>query len=161
MRNVCATVVLVLLIGMCAGVSAQTNPCTVAPPTGVVMNPTGLLATLPEQTTLEADGLPRVTDYQLAYFDATNPTGTPLLLPVTIQKTSFVLQTGSTNCYKLAGALPTLTTPIAGALVAGLKARRAARTGVDAAESAYTISVDSFGTAPSALAAPGRVLISQ
>lgn len=144
-----------LLLVMASTVRAQ-DPCATTP-TGTVVNPSSLYATLPEQTVNEVDGLPRVTDYQVAYFAPGNTTS-PLVLPVTIPKTAFVAVAGFPTCYKtpLAPTMPSLVGP----LVAGLKARRAARAGVDAGESPYAIS-NPFGTAPDALAAPGRVVVGQ
>jgi hypothetical protein len=138
-----------------ATTAAQANPCTAAPVTS--LNPTTLFAQLPDQNVNEADGQPRVTDYQFAYF--TSPVATvPILPAVTVAKSAFTLVAGTQDCYR--AALPATLPTVLGTAVGGLKTHRAARTGLPEAESAFTIS-NPFGTAPSVLAAPGRVVISQ
>lgn len=145
---------------------AQTNPCTTATTGTEMFSSTAtmnLYTELPEHTVNEADGLPRVTDYQLAYFLPTTgttapATATPVVPAVTVAKTALTPVAGAANCYtmQIQPVLWTGTWP----LVAGLKARRAARTGVEGAESAYALS-NPFATAPAALATPGQLRIRQ
>lgn len=135
--------------------SAQTDPCTATSGTATVLNPTKLVANLPEQTTMEVDGVtPRVTDYQLAYFatGAAPATATPVAGPVVVAKSAWTLVTGTTDCYT--APLP-IAAPTTAAAVGALKARRAATASVPAGESNWSVISNPFGSAPTALAAPG------
>lgn len=150
---------------LAAVMTTQTNPCASSTTTEMLApnTPATIYAELPEHNTNEADGLPRITDYQLAYFAATtsttaSATATPVIAPVTIPKTSLTPVSGAANCYS-AQITPVVWTG-SWPLVAGLKARRAARSGVNAAESDYRLS-NPFAMVPAALATPGQLLIRQ
>lgn len=150
-RTTILTLLLVLLPVLAA---AQSNPCT-TPVTQLVLNPSKTVANLPEHTTNELDGSPRVTDYQVAYFTlgADPATAKPILGPFTVAKTAWTLVAGTTDCYE--SAIPG-TVPVGGtATVAAIKARRAATATVPAAESPWSSVSNPFGTAPTALVAPG------
>ena len=144
----------------CAVSAHAQNPCTAAAPSTPVGNPRIVYAILPEHTVNEIDGGPRVTDYQVAYFaQGANPeTATPVVGPVTLAKAAFVPVTGAQDCYR---ATVTPAVPATGVVVASLKARRTARTGIDPGESPWSAVSNPFGVVPSALAAPGRITIGQ
>lgn len=133
----------------------QTNPCTAPAGTTPVLNPTQLLASLPEFTINEADGQPRITDFLIGYF-AAGATTPAVTFPVA--KSAFTLVAGTPDCYRAAipGTIPTLQ----GLLTAGLKARRATRPTLEGGESAYAMS-NPFGLAPTAPSQPGPVIISR
>lgn len=145
----------ILALALPALAAAQTDPCTTTSSTVLQLNPTKLYANLPEQTVTELDGSPRVTDYQLAYFSqGANPaTATPVVGPVTMAKTAWTLVTGTTDCHQatLPAGVPVTTAPLIGAL----KARRAATATITAAESSWSVVSNPFGSAPTALLAPG------
>lgn len=135
--------------------AAAQDICATTSGTVLQLNPSKLYANLPEQTVNELDGSPRVTDYQLAYFSqGANPaTATPSVGPITMAKTAWTLVAGSVDCYQatMPAAVPVTATPLIGVL----KARRAASATVGAAESNWSVVSNPFGSAPTALAAPG------
>lgn len=138
------------------------NPCTVPGPTVVQFNPTKLLLTLPEHTTMEADGTtPRVNDYQVQYIpQGQDPnTAMPIAGPTAVPKTAFSLVTGTPDCYLAGIPIPVPAGTVA--LVASLKSRRTASGNIAAAESTWSVVSNPFAVAPSALAAPGRAIVSR
>lgn len=143
-----------VLLGTATIAHAQT-PCPTTPPTGMSLNPNIIEASLPEQNTVQNDGTPLITDYQIAYFaqGANVATATPLLGPFTVPKTAFTLITGTVDCY---------TTPVPAPLpqgtqifVAAAKSRRAATATLPAIESPWGSVTNPFASAPTALVAPG------
>jgi hypothetical protein len=138
-----------------AGSAAAQNPCVDVSATQVQVSPTKYYAQLPEQTVLEIDGSPRVTDYQVAYFaTGANPlTATPVAGPVVMAKTAWTLVAGTTDCYTAAMPIPAPTGNVA--VVGALKARRAGTATISAAESPWSVISNPFGSAPAVLATPG------
>lgn len=160
------TLVLVIALLLPVAAAAQTNPCTTAAPTGTELNPTKVVATLPEHAINEADGGPRVSHYALAYFlppsssaSELPATTTAAVAPVTIPKASWTLVSGTTDCYQATLPAPVIWTG-GWPLVAGVKAVRTARPTLVGAESPYRVS-NPFATAPTVLSSPGLVLIRQ
>lgn len=141
---------------------AQTNPCTAPAPSGVNLSPSKFYVTLPEQTTLELDGVtPRVTDYQVAHFaQGANPaTATPVVGPIAVPKNAFALVAGTTDCYLMTPIQPPVPVGGSAPLVTAIKSRRAASATVAAAESAWSVISNPFGLAPSVLATPGPAAV--
>jgi hypothetical protein len=118
-----------MLIALATAAWAQGNPCSDPLPAGVKVNPTKLIAQLPDQTVTLADGTPGVTEYQIGYF---TPTGTAPVQTITIPKTAWTLVAGTPDCYQTTQQ----TFPVAmdTVFVSKLNARRVPGTGGLAAE---------------------------
>jgi len=148
-----------LLLTVAAPALAQ-NPCT-TPPTNAVL--TGsvnhFFAELPEHTTTEPDGTPRVVAYQYAVWPAAADVNTapPAQGPTTLPKAAFVLIAGAPNCYELTGGLPGLI-PVQAQMKAGVRVQ--AQPGAPEPFSAWSAS-NSFSLASTRVtpAAPGQVRI--
>ncbi len=113
-----------MLLALAATASAQTNPCTEPLPTTVKLNPTKLVAILPDQTVTLPDGTPSVTEYQIGYF---TPTGTAPIQTVTVPKTAWTLVAGTADCYQASQqSVPVAMDTV---IVSKLNARRVPGTG--------------------------------
>jgi len=138
-----------------ATLSAQTNPCTQPLPPGTAITASSeVYATLPDHTAVVA-GLPVVTEYQFGFFlPGVDPaTGQPVTL-VTIPKASWVLVTGTTNCYHVK-PVELLAMPVNADRRGAVKARR---TTPDVAESAWSAPTNPFArVGPPAVPTGARV----
>lgn len=133
-------------------VGAQSNPCTASPPTVVELNPTKVWAPIPEFPVAEADGTPRITDFQIAYFksgEAPDTAATPVQGPSTMPKTSWALVTGTPDCYVSNLTLPI---PASVSLQAFIRPHRAKTAALPEAFGPWSAASNPFAVAPSTLA---------
>jgi hypothetical protein len=119
----------VCLLAASAAAQAQTNPCTQPLPAGVILSSASeVVAALPEHTAVVA-GQPVVTEYSFGIFlPGVNPAaGGQPVTQVVIAKTSWVLKTGTPNCY---GAKPSelLAIPVNADRTGAIKSRRGTAT---------------------------------
>lgn len=158
MRKTLATIA-VIIFGLPAVAYAQ-DPC-VNPPTSTTFNPTKVYVVLPEQTTMEADGVtPRVSNYEFGYYKPGDDpaTATPQQGTSTIPRTAATAAPGSTtaNCFVVDVPAPIPTGQV---LVGALRARRLASGSIPAAVSGWTPTSNPFASAPIVLVTPGRPVI--
>ena len=143
-----------MLLAAASAAQAQTNPCTQPLPAGVILSSASeVVAALPEHTAVVA-GQPVVTEYSFGIFlPGVDPAaGGQPVTQVVIAKTSWVLKTGTPNCY---GAKPSelLAIPVNADRRGAVKARRGTGTPCTAptcVESNWSVLTNPFGL----LAAP-------
>lgn len=135
-------------------VALAQNPCADIAPDQFRFNPTEILWTTDDFNVQEADGSWRISGLSYAVFsEGANPaTATPVQGPSSIPRASISLVTA--NCYR--ASLPALI-PSTQRLVAAARQYRDANpaSGLPAALSAWSAVSNPFGSAPSALLAPG------
>ncbi len=153
------------LLVTATAVQAQ-DPCAAPPPTGVVVNPTQVYLRLPADHTSTVPGttVPTVTNYTVTYFpQGSGPTGTPAQGPITVPKTAFVLQSGTTDCYR--SSIPATITVQGVTYVAYIRSHRDAFTNAGstyaAEDSPWAPASNPFLSASLALAAPGQLVFRQ
>jgi len=134
--------------------SAQ-SLCDQPMPNGVTVNPTKMYVRVDNFNTTEVDGSFTISQFQLGYWLASDPTATnPVQGPSTLARSAFAPVAGDAGCY-LVTLIPSI--PTGQVLVGGIKAQRNANGAIPAAESPYSARSGSFGSVSAApLAAPGQ-----